>query len=218
MATTTTTTRSGSGGGTTGSRPRVQDLSVEPRRRGWLSSELAIGVAVVGIFAIAGVLWHLSSLDRVAAVALTSPVARGEAIDTADLETVYVGDGGSLALLAPADTDQVVGSTAVADLPAGTLITESLVFDPTDVGADESVVGLSLEPGQYPVGDLAPGDEVAVVTSEEGREVAQAQVFSVQDLASAERKLISLRASQEDADAVAALDPATVRLVWRVTP
>jgi hypothetical protein len=105
-------------------------------------------------------------------------------------------------------------------------VTEDLVGDGARVGEDDGVVGLPLEPGQYPAFDLAPGDRVNVVrigagepSREDDRDVSGAvvvravEVMAVENLAGGERKLVSLLASEEDAESIGALDSASLRLV-----
>jgi hypothetical protein len=220
MATTATRDpRTDGSGGANGSTAREPALARPPRRV--QTRELLLGIAVVAVFAVAGLLWHLSSLDKVPALATVRSLERGDTVTATDLKTVYLAGAGSLNLLSPEQSDQVVGRIAGMSLPAGTLVSEDLVLDGTAVGPEDGVVGLSLEPGQYPVLDLAPGDLVEVVVSPSGATspssdavVGRGEVLSVQDLTGGERKLISLRASRQTADAVAALDPTVLRLVW----
>lgn len=189
--------------------------------------ELAVGVVVMAVFAVGVVVWHLGSVERVPALALANPVARGEVLDVDDLRIVNVSADRGVARLAPEAIEAVVGRVALADLPAGALVTEGMVADGSAVAADQGIVGLSLEPGQYPTADVATGDRVDVVlgraasaSSASGGEGASAspvlaesaEVVAVQDL-SAERKLVSLRATDAEARSVAAADGATVRLV-----
>ncbi len=84
--------------------------------------------------------------------------------------------------------------------------------DGTSLEAGDGVVGLALDPGQYPALGLAPGDRVNVVRSgeagssgteqDDGVIARGATVFEVEDLAS-DRKLVSIQASESDAEAVA---------------
>lgn len=223
-ATTTTGPRAGGTDGADGDLPRVRDLALAPKTGRGRMPELAVGLVVVLAFGLAGALWHLRSVDRAPAVAVADPIARGESISASDLDVVYVADGEALAYVDPSDSGRLVGASALVDLPAGALITPDMVSRPSPVGPGDGVVGLSLEPGQYPELDLAPGDLVDVVAMGGGPEqsaegsssslVTQgAEIHTVRDLVGGERKLISLRASTEAAGAIAAVDQAAVRLV-----
>lgn len=200
---------------------RTREASLAPPHRRVRRPELAIGVLVIALFALGGVLWHLQSVDRVPALAVASPIQRGETIEATDLQVIYVGSGHSVARLDSSETGRVVGATALVDLSPGALVTEDLVAEGPRVGEDQGVVGLPLEPGQYPSFDLAPGDRVNVVRIRSGESggsletviVRDAQVTGVRDLAGGERKLVSLLAAEDDTDAIAAVDSASLRLV-----
>ncbi len=74
------------------------------------------------------------------------------------------------------------------------------------------MVGLSLDPGAYPARGLAPGDRVNVVRSADVAELdanptviaRNATVYAVDELAS-DRLLVSVLATEPDAEAVAAV-------------
>ena len=90
-------------------------------------------------------------------------VERGQVITVDDLQVVGIGSDDQLALLADSQADLVVGRVARTDLPAGALITAEQFSDGSLITAGEGVVGLSLEPGQFPSLALSAGDVVAVV-------------------------------------------------------
>jgi hypothetical protein len=168
------------------------------------------------LFALGGVLWYLRSVERTAVLAVASPVERGNVIDTTDLRVQYVSSGDSLAALTEDRAGDVVGKVALVDLSPGTLVTPDLVAASAPLAADQAIVGVPVEPGGYPAFDLAPGDHVSAVTGGGGDNpvlVTSVEVVAVQDLVGGERKLVSLRGSQDDINKVAAADPATLRLV-----
>lgn len=205
--------------------PRARELALAPPSRRVRVPELAIGLLVVVLFALGGVLWHLRSVDRTPVLAVASPIDRGDVIEARDLRVVYVASDDEVGL-GSSESGRVVGMTAQVDLAPGTLVNEDLVTEGARVGEEEGMVGLPLDPGQYPAFDLAPGDRVNVVRAgsgepagSEGREgagpvlVRGVEVVAVADLAGGERKLVSVLASEEDADAIASVDSASVRLV-----
>lgn len=223
MATTTRPTpppgRAGSPGSNGNSRVHAPTLA-PPKRRVRIP-ELAAGLLVTVMCALGAVLWHLSATSKVPALAVSAEVERGDVIEAVDLRTVYVASDDSLVRI----TDQaaVVGKVALVDLAPGTLITPTVVADGAALEAGDGVVGLALDPGQYPALGLAPGDRVNVVRSgeaassgteqDDGVIARGATVFEVEDLAS-DRKLVSIQASESDAEAVAgAAGAAGLRLV-----
>lgn len=187
--------------------------TVAPPNRRLRMPELAVGVFVTVAFALGAVLWHLNTVSKVPALALATSVERGDTIDAEDLRVIYVASDDPLARLDDSQSDRVVGRVALVDLAVGTLVTSALVADAAALQPGDGVVGLALDPGQYPALALAPGDRVNVVRSAEtdttdvaGDEVVVvrgATVFAVDELAS-DRRLVSILASEADADAVAA--------------
>jgi hypothetical protein len=182
--------------------------------------ELALGLLVTVGFALGAVLWHLNSIERVPALAVASEVARGDVIEASDLRIVYVTADGGVARLGRNDSAVVVGRAAQVDLSAGTLLTEDLVAPALAVTPGSGVVGLALEPGQFPSRGLAPGDVVSIVlpsdptvdSESDGVIAARASVFAVEELPS-DRLLVSLLLDESEATAVAAASGAPLRLV-----
>lgn len=191
-------------------RSQVGDLELEPPRtaRRVRVPELLVGAALAVGFALAAVLWQANSTQRDAVLALANSIDRGDVIEAADVRVVYVGSDQPIVTLTQADASRVVGRMAVIDLPAGTLLTPSQVSDQQRVEAGEGVVGLALDPGQFPAAQLAPGDVVNVVAPGEGADdgvlAESAVVFAVEDLGGQGRRFISLRTSEDAANRVAA--------------
>lgn len=188
-------------------------LEAPPGRRRRLP-ELAIGVALMVAFALAAVLWHLSSTSKDPVLALAANVERGEVIEATDLRIVYVASDEPLTHLPESASATVVGRIATTDLEAGTLLTRSQVTDRVRLAAGDGVVGLALDPGQFPALGLVPGDRVNVVAAasptdtddgEASTVIASGgEVFAVEDLGNQGRQFVSLRMSENDANRVAA--------------
>lgn len=163
------------------------------------------------VFALGAVLWHLSTVDKVPALAAASRIERGEVVDASDVRVVYVSSDNTLVRLDSSELSRVVGRIALVELAEGTLFTPSVVAEAAALGTGEGVVGLSLDPGAYPSRGLAPGDRVNVVRTADladldadPRVIAHnATVYAVEDLSS-DRLLVSILAGAEDAEAVAA--------------
>lgn len=196
------------------------DLALEAptaRRRARVP-EMLIGAALTIGFALAFVLWQAGSTDRRPVLALAVAVERGEVIEASDLEAVYVDSDASIAALDRSASAAVVGRPAAIDLAPGTVLTSSMVIDREEVGAGDGVVGLALDPGQFPTARLSPGDVVNVVasTADEGEIVLadRAIVYAIEDLGGQGRRFVSVRADLASANAVAAaVERGPVRLV-----
>jgi len=124
---------------------------------------IALGVALALLGGI-GTWWVTTNLTRTVSVMATGvDVARGETITAEDLTTIQLAGGQQVDAVPAADAAEVVGSTALVDLPAGTLITSANTGAAIAVTAGESIVGVSLTQAQMPGYPLAAGDQVRVV-------------------------------------------------------
>lgn len=209
-----------------GAVPLSEAPRLEPptRQRGRLP-ELVIGILVMVAFALGAVLWHSSTTEREAVLALVGDIERGDMLAAADLRVVYVASDDPIAHVRQDESGDIVGRIATTDLETGTLVTRSQVADRVAIGAGEGVVGLALDPGQFPALGLLPGDRVNVVsaepvTPEDGEDAPSpvlargSEVFAVEDLGGQGRQFVSLRMSEDDANRVAAaVERGPVRLV-----
>lgn len=208
-----------------GARLRPDTPTVEPAagRRSRLP-EMAIGVVLMVAFALGAVLWHMSATDKTPVLALASAVGRGEVIEPADLRVVYVETDGPIAHLPRSASSELVGRVAVADLEEGTLLTRGHALARASLSPEDGVVGLALDPGQFPALGLVPGDLVNVVagtvdasSSSAGSEAVlarRAEVYAVEEIGSQGRQFVSLRMPEEAANQVAAVaERGPVRLV-----
>ncbi|MGG1910503.1 SAF domain-containing protein [Microbacterium sp. NRRL B-14842] len=108
--------------------------------------------------------WVTTNLTRTVSVMATSvDVSRGETITTDDLTTIQLAGGQQVDAVSAADAADLVGTTALVDLPAGTLITSANTGDTLAVPAGSSIVGVTLTQAQMPGYQLAAGDKVRVV-------------------------------------------------------
>ena len=125
--------------------------------------ELLLGIVLVGAFGLGAVLWRSTGDARSPVAVLRSRLAKGAVVTEADLRPAEVALGEGVRAVAWARRGELVGKTAVADLPADTVLVTALVSDQPALGAGEALVGLKLGPGAYPAGELRAGDAVAVV-------------------------------------------------------
>lgn len=163
----TTTMEATAGRSTNGSPPRVP-VGLDGPGSGPGTSrsrvpEIALGVLVLVVSALAALWLFQSSSDRTGVLALAGPVERGEVVTAEDLVTVEIAADEAIAVTRPGDVAGVVGRVALVDLPAGSLITSSQVASADEVEVGEGVVGLRLEAGQVPALRLTPGTTVSVL-------------------------------------------------------
>ena len=135
-----------------------------PRRGRRRSIPLAAGgVVLVVVCALVFAEGWLAAGHRQPVLALAQPVAAGQVITAADLETVRVSAAGPVSLVPASRQAEVVGSTAAASLPAGTLLAGSDIGTPPPVKGQVRL-GIALKPGAYPP-DLAAGQDVDVLAT-----------------------------------------------------
>jgi hypothetical protein len=176
--------------------------------------QVAIGLLVTLGFALAALLVHLGSVSRVPALAVAGDVDRGDVITESDVSVIHIATEGGVTHLGQADIGRVVGQTALVDLRAGTLLTADVVADGAGLDEGQGIVGMLLDPGQYPVSGITAGDRVHVVRS--ASEVPEAEsesgdpviargatVSAVEEL-SGDQRLVTIVADEADAAAVAA--------------
>jgi SAF domain-containing protein len=149
-------TRSRSGG--------TRSPDQRPRRLRRRSVPLAAGgvVLVVACALVFAEGW-LQAGNRQPVLALARPVAAGQVITAADLETVRVSAAGPVSLVPASRQAEVVGSTAAVSMPAGSLLAGSDIGTPPPARGQVRL-GVALKPGQYPP-DLAAGQDVDVLAT-----------------------------------------------------
>lgn len=208
---------------TNGSSPPTRfDLEAPnhgPARNRW--PEIAVGVMVVALFALVGTWFYSSTSDRQPVVAVRQPIERGQQVTAADLMVVEVASDQALNTVAGAQSAQILGRTALVDLEPGTLVSVGLFADQAQVAVGNGIVGLALDPGEYPTLTLAPGDRVRIVETPKGADgdpevvlVAAAEVVDVTPIGVQNQLFISVSMAAAEADTVvAAASQDRVRLV-----
>ena len=190
MATTTEFRSNGS------TRTEPERLRLDPSGRSGRrprTSWIALGLLVLVGFGLFGAITVARVAGREPVLALAQPIERGEQLTATHLAVVNVGTDDAVALVAASDRDDLLGLTATAGLEAGTLVTRSQFAEGPTVAAGYSVVGLALDPGEYPTATLRPGDLVVVVRTpastpterEDGGStvlVESAEVFAIETL------------------------------------
>lgn len=99
--------------------------------------------------------------QRTPAVVVTAPVAHGEIVPRDALAVTEVALDQNVTTIGA--LSDVVGRVAAHDLAPGELVTANdLTTGALLVGPNQAVIGLLLEPGQYPTRDVTAGDLVDV--------------------------------------------------------
>ncbi len=115
----------------------------------------------------------------------------------------------------------ILGRSALVDLAPGTLVSSDLFAEQALIADGDGVVGLALDPGEYPTLTLAPGDRVRIVETPKGTDaaaevvlVADAEVIDVTPIGVQNQLFVSVSMAATEADAVvAAASQDRVRLV-----
>ena len=164
------------------------------------------------MFALAGSWFYASSTEREAVIALRNTVERGDVIDRDDLRVVQIDSDDQLNLLSRDESGLVIGRIALTDMAAGTLVTAEQFASGGEIESGTGIVGLALDPGEYPSLSIGLGDQVRVIevprpterASEQLMIVESATVVDVGPIGVQNQLFISLAMPTEFADLVAA--------------
>ena len=144
--------------------------------------QLLLSVLVVAVFALLAVWWQASTTSRTPVLALANDVSVGVPLARSDLTEIYLDSDVPTAHESPEFVDLFVGVSPVADLPAGTIISDAMFRTTSALGPNEAMVGVRVSGDEAP-GGLTVGDRVQVLVSERDDEVTvlapDAQVESV---------------------------------------
>ena len=123
---------------------------------------LLLGVLLVVVCAAGGVLAGMQLGDRESVLALARPVAVGQILTPQDLKQVSLAADSGMDVIQASAASTVVGQPAAFGLPAGSLITRSVLGAPQIPAQGKAIAAVGLKPGQFPP-DLSPGTTVAVL-------------------------------------------------------
>lgn len=144
---------------------RPQAVTLRARRSPKL---IAAGVLTVALGAIGAAALYTANNEEISVVSLARLVPRGQVVTADDLAVVQVPEGFAVDTHPAAGIEDLVGRTALVDLPQGSFPVESHVGeDPLPDG--EALVGLRLAHGQLPVSAMPAGTAVELVDLSEER-------------------------------------------------
>lgn len=133
---------------------------VRTRRAGtWLIGCAAL--ILLGGLASVYVVQSVSNTDQV--FVAKGDIARGETIEEGDLTTIEIAAGQSTQGVPESKLKDLVGTIAVVDIPAGSLLTKASVANALAVPEGKALVGITLQPGRLPAQSLSAGDHVVLV-------------------------------------------------------
>jgi hypothetical protein len=183
---------------------------------------LLLGVLLVVVCAAGGVFAATRLGDRESVLALSRPVAVGQVIGAQDLKPVSMATDSGVDVLPESAASTVLGQPVAFSLPAGSLVTRSVLGSPQIPLAGNAIAAVGLKPGQFPP-DLTPGTTVAVLaTSSQGQATgtSNSQTSSwmavVTGIAAREAEqvtVVSLQLSESDARALASAPVGQLALV-----
>lgn len=141
-------------------------VQLRPRRSPRL---VALGVLFVVLGALGAAALYTASVDRQSVVAMARDVVRGQEISAEDLLVVSVPTGMQLEVTDGELMPDLIGRTALSDLPAGAFPAPRHLGE-QPIPAGHGLVGLQLGPGRMPGTQLVPGARVQLVSLAEGDE------------------------------------------------
>lgn len=183
---------------------------------------LMLGVLLIVVCAAGGVFTATQLAHRDSVLALARPVAVGQIVSAQDLKQVSIAADSDMDVVPASMASTVVGQPVAYSLPAGSLVTRSVLGSPNVPPPGQAIAAVGVKPGQFPP-DLSPGSTVAVLTTplqSSTSGAASGQTFSwtaVVTGISAGRNdqttVVSLQLSESDARAVASAPAGQLSLV-----
>lgn len=139
------------------------DLStVKHRRRPWLWV-IAILMIATGSLLVGTVINMVK--DTTPVLATAQSITRGDIITEEHLATVEVHPEPGLVTIPAAERANLIGQTALTDIPQGQLVNPAAMGEGLLPGHGESLVGVAVTPPQRPGQELRPGTEVLLVST-----------------------------------------------------
>lgn len=139
---------------------RPEGVQLRARRNPRL---IALGILFVVLGALAAGTLYSMNVTTTSVLVMARDVVRGEQIAAGDLAVLQLPQSSSVDAVSADALDDLVGSTALTDLPAGAFpALHHLGERPLPDG--HSLVGLRLDTGRIPVTPLVPGTQVRLVS------------------------------------------------------
>lgn len=123
---------------------------------------VAVGLAISAVCILGVVAVVARGADRQQVLTLAHDLPAGSTIDADDVVAVELPTDSPLPVVLATEQPDIVGQSIAVSLPAGTLLNRSMVTDEARVPDTMALLGVVLDPGQYPT-DLRIGDTVELV-------------------------------------------------------
>lgn len=171
---------------------------------------LLLGIVLIVACATGGVVASMQLGHRVTILALARPVTAGQVLSAQDCRRIDISTDTGMDLVPVEQASTVIGHPVAYTLPAGTMITRSLLGAPQIPIPGKAIAAIGLKSGQFPP-DLAPGTTVLVLTVPSSSASSgmgsgtswQAVVTGITRHDSDQITVVSLQLDQPDARAVA---------------
>ena len=124
---------------------------------------IVAGVLLVVLSALGGVVLFTSNDDREEVLVAANDLEPGAVVEADDLRIERVALDAGIRAISAADAAGLVGRHATGRVPAGTMLAPAMFTTDVPLGADEVVVGASLDPGEAPLALLEVGASVELL-------------------------------------------------------
>lgn len=147
---------------TSAARSTTAAIRIAPAKPKRVLGTLVVGLMVVVIGALISGVASAQAGHRSSVLAIAKAVPSGQVIQSSDVEVVRISADPQLRPMLDTQRSSVVGHVAAVSLIPGTLLTSAAIGPSTELGNNDSQVGIALKAGQYPPG-LAAGQHVRVI-------------------------------------------------------
>ena len=124
---------------------------------------IALAIALIVTAGLAAAYIYTSTGRTMEVYTAVNAISRGDVIEASNLSTVEIPDNQEIPSFGITEVDDMLGQTAVVDIPAGTLISPNNIAADAGLAQGQSIVGISFTPNQLPPYPLVSGDPVRIV-------------------------------------------------------
>ena len=143
-------------------------MANEDRRRQlpWVVLGLSVTLTSAIVFAV----WGSSLSNRTAVAVASRDIPAGAEVALDDFRAVEIASGSGADFVPMSDLESVMGRTVRSAMPEGSALHPDFVSTSSPLDPNRAVVGLVLQPGEYPSAHLGPGQSVGVVLTDDTRQ------------------------------------------------
>lgn len=130
-------------------------------RRSGIWGFAALALLLLG--ALGGVFLFQTASNATQVFVAAGDIPRGQTIEKEDLTTISIAASQTTTAISATDADEILGTIANVDIPAGGLITRTSTTTGLAVPEGKALIGITLQPGRLPAQQLTAGDNVVLV-------------------------------------------------------